>query len=274
MTIRKEVVLIKKDCLARDIYSMTFGTDLCNGADPGQFVLLYPNNRAMLLGRPICIADAGIVSDGDKADGAIPGCFRVVFRVIGDGTADIAGMKEGDSLYAEGPLGHGYPVTEAAEKQNIALLGGGLGAPSLLFLARSLFERGIRDVTAVLGYRDSSLNHFLADDFRALGIKTVITTDDGSEGIKGNVLTGLGMAGIEPGLIYACGPLPMLSAVKKYAAGIGADAYISMEERMACGVGVCLGCVTKTVEKDAHSHVNNARVCTEGPVFRASSVDI
>ena len=129
-------------------------------------------------------------------------------------------------------------------------------------------------ITVILGYRDSSLDHFLADDFRRLGIETLIATDDGSEGIRGNVLDAMDSSGIRADLIYACGPMPMLSAVKRYSTERSIPAYVSLEEHMACGVGVCLGCVVRTAEKDPHSHVNNARICTEGPVFDIKDVEI
>ncbi len=267
-SIKKETKIIKKEIPADDIYRMSFETDLCKEAKPGQFVMVYPPDGAKLLGRPVCIATA----DEEKLD--------IVFRVIGKGTKEIAACNAGDVLFIEGPLGNGYPMGEdTVRDKSLVLLGGGLGAPSLLFLAKKLAEkdsqyRAYKSITAILGYRDRSLNHFLAEDFEKLGVKTIIATDDGSEGIHGNVIDAAKSEGIKADIIYACGPMPMLSAVKKYAAENKAEAYISLEERMACGVGVCLGCVTKTVNKDLHSHVNNARVCTEGPVFNAIDVDI
>ena len=286
ISIKSKARIMEKTELADGIYSMTLCADLCSKAEPGQFVMVYPNNGAKLLGRPICIASVKKDTAGSGED-----LLRIVFRTVGDGTREIASYGEGDRLFIEGPLGHGYPTDEAISgRKHIVLLGGGLGAPSLLYLAESLTvlmntESTVAEnavpkiqekphITAILGYRDSSLKHFLADDFRLLGINTVIATDDGSEGLKGNVIDALKETVKEPDLIYACGPLPMLSAVKKYAGAAGIKAYISMEERMACGVGVCLGCVAKTVKEDPHSHVKNARVCTEGPVFDADEVDI
>ncbi|MCR5775622.1 MAG: dihydroorotate dehydrogenase electron transfer subunit [Lachnospiraceae bacterium] len=275
--IRKKAKIREKTYLAPDIYRYSFLTDLCSGAEPGQFVMIYPVNGARLLGRPLCIADvSGEDNDSGRADD--PGhYFDIVFRVVGGGTEEISGYNPGDELYIEGPLGHGYPFDEKTiGGKNIVMLGGGLGAPSLLFLAKKLMKApsAFVSLTAVLGYRDRSMNHFLASDFGGTGIKTIISTDDGSEGIRGNVIDALEESGIKADLIYACGPLPMLSAVKRYAKEAGATAYISLEERMACGLGVCLGCVAKTTEKDAHSGVKNARVCTEGPVFCAETVDI
>ena len=118
------------------------------------------------------------------------------------------------------------------------------------------------------------MDHFLFDDFRDLGITAFLATDDGSEGLHGNVLDVLKCEKISSDILYACGPMPMLRAVAGYAKEKGIPAYISLEERMACGVGACLGCVTRTREVDAHSHVRNARICTEGPVFRAEEVEI
>ena len=101
-----------------------------------------------------------------------------------------------------------------------------------------------------------------------------MATEDGSEGTKGNVMNAIEAKGLEADVFFACGPMPMLRAIKKYAADKGIKAYISLEERMACGVGACLGCVVKTKEVDHHSHVNNARICTDGPVYDAEDVEI
>ena len=102
----------------------------------------------------------------------------------------------------------------------------------------------------------------------------LIATDDGSLGTHGTVIDALNASGIEPGVIYACGPMPMLRAIKNWAEPKNIEAYISLEERMACGVGACLGCVCKTKNVDSHSHVNNARICTDGPVFDSREVEI
>ena len=150
------------------------------------------------------------------------------------------------------------------------MLGGGIGVPPILELAKRLSESG-EDITVIPGYRDSSM--FLKEDFEKYA-KTLVATEDGSFGTKGNVMDVIREHGLKPDVIYACGPMPMLRAIKQYAQENGAVAYISLEERMACGVGACLGCVVKTKEVDHHSHVNNARICTEGPVFEASEVEI
>ena len=155
------------------------------------------------------------------------------------------------------------------------LMGGGIGVPPLLELAAQLKrlpeDRRPAAVSIVMGYRDAQT--FLKEEFEENGT-LYIATEDGSVGTRGNVLDAVRENQIEADVIYACGPMPMLRAIKKYAQENQIQAYISLEERMACGVGACLGCVCKTVHKDAHSHVNNTRICTDGPVFNAEDVDI
>lgn len=155
-------------------------------------------------------------------------------------------------------------------------MGGGIGIPPMLELAKAIAnnagnEGQAASVDIIVGYRDKEL--FLAEDLSQYG-KVHIATEDGSAGTKGNVMDAIAAEGLEADVIFACGPMPMLRAIKKYATEKGMEAYISLEERMACGVGACLGCVVKTREVDHHSHVNNARICTDGPVYAAQDVEI
>lgn len=161
-----------------------------------------------------------------------------------------------------GPLGNGFVL----QKKKAFLIGGGIGIPPMLELAKQLdCEKQI-----VLGYRDREL--FLEEEFEAYG-NVFVATEDGSEGTKGNVLDAIRAHGLHADVIYACGPAPMLRALKEYAAENGIECWISMEEHMACGIGACLACVCRSKEKDAHSNVKNKRVCKEGPVFRAEEVE-
>jgi len=114
---------------------------------------------------------------------------------------------------------------------------------------------------------------FLKEDFTPYA-SVYVSTEDGSVGTKGNVIDAIRAEGITADVIYACGPMPMLRGVKAFAAEQGIEAQISLEEHMACGIGACLGCVCTTKEKDAHSHVNNTRICKDGPVFDAQTVEI
>ncbi|MBO5069392.1 MAG: dihydroorotate dehydrogenase electron transfer subunit, partial [Roseburia sp.] len=160
-----------------------------------------------------------------------------------------------------GPLGNGF----TKKSQKAILIGGGIGIPPMLQLAKELdCEKQI-----VLGYRDEL---FLLEDFKAQGA-VYIATEDGSAGTKGNVLDAIRENSLSADVIYACGPTPMLRALKAYAQENGIECWISMEERMACGIGACLGCVCKSTEKDGHTNVNNKRICKEGPVFLAEEVD-
>ena len=256
--------VVSKKELCEGIYDLRLKTAIAKEAVCGQFVLVFPNDPSRLLGRPLCICEA----QGEE--------LRIVFRVSGKGTEGIAALEKNEEIMIEGPLGNGWDIKAAAGKE-VLLLCGGIGAPALLELSKDLGklkgkEDGPKEVSAVLGYRGAFMNSFLSQDFEKSGSKVILASDDGSIGIKGNVIDAAREAGIKAQVIYACGPMPMLRAVKEYAKEKEIPAYISLEERMACGVGACLGCVVKTARKDAHSQVNNARICTEGPVFKASEV--
>ena len=127
-----------------------------------------------------------------------------------------------------------------------------------------------RPISAVLGYRDEL---FLNEEFEKNG-EVYLATEDGSAGTKGNVMDAIRENDLEADVIFACGPKPMLRAIKAYAQEKGIPCWISMEERMACGIGACLGCVCQSTEVDAHSHVHNKRVCKDGPVFRSTEVEL
>lgn len=249
------VVTSQKE-IAPGIFDMWIATELAKGAVPGQFICLYPKDKSTLLPRPISICEA----DKEKEQ------LRIVYRVAGKGTAEFSAYKEGDTVEVLGTLGNGFPVEEATGKK-VFLMGGGIGIPPMLELAKNMRA----DKQIVVGYRDDKT--FLREDLEKNGT-VYIATEDGSVGTKGNVMDAIRENGLQADMIFACGPMPMLRAIKKYAEEAGIPAYISLEEHMACGVGACLGCVVKTKEKDHHSHVHNARICTDGPVFEAREVDI
>lgn len=256
MKIYESACIVKAGSLAGGIYELYIETQAAKAAKPGQFVMVYPEDGSMILPRPISICEA----IGKKV-------LRLVYRTAGKGTKEFSHLREGDEIRILGPLGNGFPIEEGKGKKAV-LIGGGIGVPPILELSKRLKAES---VTTVVGYRNDEL--FLYDDFKKYA-KTVVATEDGSVGVKGNVLDALRKKNIDCDVIYACGPMPMLKAIKAYAEEKNITAYISLEERMACGVGACLGCVCKTVKKDEHSHVNNARVCTEGPVFDAREVEI
>jgi len=242
--------------IAPGIYDMWIETSLAAEGNPGQFIGVYPKDGSTLLPRPISICEVG--EDGRA--------LRIVYRVAGAGTAEFSGYRAGDAVSVLGILGNGLPFGEAKGKR-VFLMGGGIGVPPILELAKRMEA----DKRIIVGYRDS--NTFLREDFERNGA-VYIATEDGSVGTRGNVMDAIADNRLEAEMIYACGPMPMLRAVKAYAAKKGIRAYISLEEHMACGVGACLGCVVRTKGVDSHSHVHNARICTEGPVFDAEDVEI
>ena len=191
----------------------------------------------------------------------------MVYRVTGKntGTEAFSKMQPGDKIEALGPLGNGFPLEEA-EGKKVFLIGGGIGIPPMLETAKQLNAQK----TAVLGYRDEL---FLNEEF-AKYADVYVATEDGSSGTKGNVLNAIQEKALEADVIFACGPTPMLRALKEYAAANHITCWISMEERMACGIGACLACVCKSKDIDAHSQVHNKRVCKDGPVFLSTEVEL
>ena len=240
--------------LADGVYSMELlAPEIASAARAGQFISVYTKDKSKLLPRPISLC--GI--DRER------GILRIVYRVAGAGTAEFSAYRAGDSVEIMGPLGNGFTLKD----KKAILIGGGIGAPPMLALMKELScER-----TAVLGYRDQQL--FLKDEFEACG-PVCVATEDGSAGTKGNVLDAIREQGVQGEIIYACGPTPMLRAVKAYAMEKGIECYISLEERMACGIGACLACVCQSKDVDSHSHVHNKRICKDGPVFAAEEVEI
>ena len=251
--------VLSQEEIAPGIFSLRLAAErIASAARPGQFVSLYCRDRQKLLPRPVSLC--GIDTQA--------GALRLVYRVTGPGTgtAEFSRLGAGEQIRILGPLGNGFPLAEASGRR-IVLAGGGIGIPPLLAAARALTAGGTRP-QVVLGYRDVL---FLKEDFEACA-SVQIATEDGSAGWRGNVLDAMNGAGLEPEVIFACGPRPMLRALAAYAEKRDIPCWISMEERMACGVGACLGCVCETAATDGHSHVHNARVCTDGPVFLSREV--
>lgn len=256
---KEQVTVVSQEMLADGIFSMWLKTQASQTAKPGQFISMYTNDGSKLLPRPISICEI------DKANGRL----RVVYRVTGEntGTEQFSRLQPGDTLSVIGPLGNGFPLEKASGKK-VFLMGGGIGVPPILELAKQI-QCDKKQI--VVGYRDA--HTFLKEEFEANG-ELYISTEDGSVGTKGNVMDAIRENGLEADMIYACGPTPMLRAIKAYAEENGLECYISLEERMACGIGACLACVCKSKEKDHHSNVNNKRICKDGPVFLSTEVEI
>ena len=251
--VQEMAIVLEQRILAEGVYSMWLSTSIAKEAVPGQFVSLYCEEHSRLLPRPISICEI------DQKRSAI----RLVYRLAGEGTKEFSALQTDDEVKVLGPLGNGFPL----EGEHPIVIGGGIGVPPMLELAKSLSAKA----TIVLGYRDEQL--FLKEQFEDYG-QVEIATDNGSVGVHGTVVDVLEQKQITGDVIYACGPKPMLAAVKRYAMEHEIKCYVSMEERMACGIGACLGCVCQTKEEDAHSHVHNTRVCKDGPVFLAEEVEL
>ncbi|MCD7954884.1 MAG: dihydroorotate dehydrogenase electron transfer subunit [Lachnospiraceae bacterium] len=317
--------IFSQEKIASQIYSMWLEAGaIAERAIPGQFVSVYSNDSGRLLPRPISICET------EPARGAL----RLVYRVVGKGTAEFAGYQSGDTLDILGPLGNGFPLERCPEGKTAFLIGGGIGLPPMvelskrlrghalivagyrdeLFLTEELAENGelylsAEDVSLVRRLssaqnassaknaylmRQASLavdtalaqGGSLAGDTAsvqgdsltqqaALTKKTEAVSFSGapcSRITHGNVLDCIRENNLHADVIYACGPTPMLRALKAYAQENEIECWLSLEQRMACGIGACLGCVCESTAVDTHSQVRNKRVCKEGPVFAAEDV--
>ena len=284
-----EFEIIGQRKIAQDVYEMKLAGDVSDITRPGQFVnVALPG---FTLRRPISVCDVELA---DEATGA--GVLTLVYKVLGEGTKVMATLPAGTRLDILTGLGNGY--SDAASGDKPLLIGGGVGTPPLYWLARQLREAR-KEVTVILGF-NSAADVFYRDEFEALGCRVYVSTVDGSVGTKGFVtdvmqkledqvarvnaalgvrLSAEAFAGEDDNVdmpadiadvlppeeeplvaytyFYACGPKPMLRAVCNVAATSG---QVSMEERMGCGFGACMGCTLETAK-------GPKRICKEGPVF-------
>ncbi len=250
--------IICQENIADDIYEMWIKTEnIARDAVPGQFVSLYPSDGSMLLPRPISICEL----NAEKT------AIRLVYRAAGSGTKEFCRLHSENKIKVTGPLGNGYTLKGG----RAMLIAGGIGIPPIVELAKELKNRGMDDITAVIGFKDEV---FLKEELDKHCRHVYVATEVGSYGVKGNVMDVIRQYGLTADIIYACGPKPMLKAVSGFADENNIEAQISLEERMACGIGACLGCICKTKEKDNHSNVKNKRVCADGPVFDSKEVEL
>ena len=227
--------------LAARVFQLTLTGDALPPCRPGQFVNLKVEN--CFLRRPVSVADQE------------ENTLRLIYKAVGRGTELLSRLVPGESLQVLMPLGNGYDLSRAGAAP--LLLGGGVGAPPLYLLARRLRQQGL-PVSVVLGFNTAG-EVFGEADFQALGCEVTVTTVDGSHGCRGFVTDALRE---NYSFFYACGPLPMLKAVYRKTVTEG---QFSLEERMGCGFGACMGCTCQTAG-------GPKRVCTEGPVFDKSDL--
>ena len=260
---KKEVlqgIVRRNEALADNVFRMEIQWKLGReDVKAGQFVNVYPKSRETLLPRPISICRAE------------DGLLTLVYGVVGKGTAEFASYKPGETVTVSSPLGNGYDLSafeeSAAGAGKTALLaGGGIGVPPLLELAVRLRQKGA-NVQAVLGFRDQP---FLIDELEQAGAHVFTATDSGAFGYRGTVLDLIRREHLSAEYCFACGPKGMLRALAAYGGENGWNVQVSLEERMGCGYGACVGCVCGIRQKDGI--VRREKVCKDGPVFSGAEV--
>lgn len=235
--------IISNRCLTENVWEMVLRGNTAPITAPGQFVNIRP--EGFYLRRPISVCDV----EGDR--------LTLVYKVVGKGTASMSAMGRGQRLDLLTGLGNGYDLSESGDAP--LLIGGGAGVPPMYLLCRRLLEQG-KHPTVILGFnRESEI--FYQKAFTALGVRVIVTTADGSCGVKGFVTDGMKEAGGYTH-VYACGPEPMLKAVYTACETSG---QFSFEERMGCGFGACMGCSCKT-------KYGNKRICKDGPVLKKEEI--
>ena len=226
--------------IAKNVYRMQLAGDTA-GILPGQFVNIRVAGQ--FLRRPISVCN---ITDG---------ILTIIYKVVGVGTEAMSHLPVGTQIDVLTVLGNGYDLSKAGDEP--LLVGGGVGVPPMYMLARQLREMG-KKVRVILGFNTKD-EVFYEEEFCALGCDVTVTTVDGSHGVKGFVTNALDG---QQSYYYTCGPLPMIKALLQAA---GTNGEVSMEERMGCGFGACMGCTIQTTK-------GPRRVCKEGPVFAASEL--
>ena len=229
--------------LTDSVWEMHLAGDTTAVTHAGQFVNI--ELEGLYLRRPISISDW---KEGE---------LTIIYKVVGEGTARLAQMKAGAELDLLVGLGNGF---WSVAEERVVLVGGGVGVPPLYGLARRLVAEG-KSVSVVLGF-NTAAEIFLQEKFEALGARVVVATMDGSAGVKGTVIDAIRGEAVEYDYFYSCGPLPMLRTLCEQSSGEG---QVSLEERMGCGFGICMGCTHET-------HSGHKRICKEGPVLLKSDV--
>jgi dihydroorotate dehydrogenase electron transfer subunit len=226
---------------------------------PGQFINIRLDGH--FLRRPVSVNDvkhAEPYTGEGLGTGTDEGAVTIIYKVLGQGTEEMTKMPAGTQLDVLTGLGNGFDVEYECQKP--LLVGGGVGVPPLYRLTRDLIARG-REVSVVLGFNTES-EIFYAEEFEKLGAKVILATADGSVGVKGFVTDAIRESGVEYDYFYSCGPLPMLKALCSATTTSG---EVSLEERMGCGFGICMGCSIMTANGAKH-------VCKDGPVFKKEEV--
>ncbi len=247
-----EGIVVSKNKVGEGLFELIVKVDeVIEDCKCGQFVSIYVDDKSKILPRPISISE---INKGNKT-------LTFVIQKVGKGTKLLSRLKPNKKVSMLLPLGNGYDLEDV--KGTVYLIGGGVGIPPLVGAYQELKKRNTNKIKVILGYRDETfLTHkFLSDELE-------ICTDSGSFGFHGNVVEKLKTME-KPDYIISCGPKPMLKGVVNYSKENSVKSQISMEERMACSIGVCVGCVIDTIQD---GEVIKKKVCVDGPVFRGEEI--
>jgi len=252
--------IVGKEKMIEGIYKFSIESkEIAQTAKPGNFLeIKVSDSTETFLRRPISIYNI------DKVNNIV----EFIFQIKGSGTKLLANKEVGESLDILGPLGNG--TFSMNDYKKVAIIGGGIGTYPLYELAKELKNNS--NVTMYMGFRNKDLVT-LEEEFKRVSHKLVLTTDDGSYGEKGFSINYLkeDCKNEKPDIIFACGPLPMLKAVQEFANNEGIECEMSLEERMGCGIGACVGCAVMTKKGGQEKY---EYVCKNGPVFNSKDVII
>lgn len=255
--------IIKNVCLVDNIWEMVIESkEIAKMAKAGQFVnvrVAYEGNDP-LLRRPISLCDVN----------AEMGLITLVYAVIGRGTKLMSEMTVGRTVETIGPVGNGFPINGDSidlRGKSVAVVGGGIGTAPLLQLTKELKSLGV-DPAAYLGFRGNS---YKVEEFQFFCDTVTVATENGCEGFTGFVTEPFADKVKDFDVVYSCGPEIMMRRVAEICRKAGVKLYVSMEERMGCGIGACLVCVCKT-KADNENGWHHSKVCTDGPIFLAEEV--
>lgn len=232
--------ILSNERIAKDVYKMILEGDTQYITAPGQFINLKLDGR--FLRRPISVCDYD------------ENTITIIYKVVGEGTNQLSEMKTGEMIDCLTGLGNGYDISKS---QYPLVIGGGVGVPPMYNLTKCLIENGQKP-TVILGFNTKN-EIFYEEEFKALGVRVIVATADGSYGIKGFVTDAIPK---DYDYFYTCGPLPMFKAIDAAAKTSG---QFSFEERMGCGFGACMGCSCKT-------KYGNKRICKDGPVLEREEI--
>ncbi|MBN7771969.1 dihydroorotate dehydrogenase electron transfer subunit [Clostridium aminobutyricum] len=250
--------------IASDVFKLQIQVDF-EDVKAGQFVNIYLDDKSMLLPRPISIC----MADKDS--------ITIVYRIAGKGTTELSTYAVGTVIRVSTPLGNGYFIdgtalggkTETYADRKVAVVGGGIGVPPMVLLAKKLKEKGAL-VTAVVGFQAEP---FLIEELKLYCEKIYVATDNGSVGFHGNAVQLIQKEAIEADEFFSCGPKVMLKALSKLCTEKAIPCQVSLEERMGCGYGACVGCTCKIkVQTENGVEIQQKGVCKHGPVFFGEEV--